>query len=291
MKSTRYIRIYHALAVIGLMAILQGCLAPSDEEAEHKAFVESQKVKYNALRKEIRLSTELQSILDKFPSPTIVATMLEETKASYFFDITNPPDNVTRYETEKSKAVNLGVYSADLSYSIVYNRLEETHRFFYCVNKLADELGVFGINHQADMDRLKKLSQRKDSVLKLTNALLEETKAFLSKNNRNQIEVLIVTGGFTEGLFIASALGEMATRDNAGIMAVINAQKQNYDNLMKILNAYQGDPEMKPVIDAMSMLKYLWTNFGIDSGKSIPVQKSVEIADLLRKVRDRIVNL
>jgi len=217
-----------------------------------------------------------------------VTMMLEKAKAGFIFDITNPPANVTKYTTEKSKAINLGIYSADLSYSATYNRTDETNKFLGCTNKLADELGIAGVYDQNLLDKIKKYNNNKDSLVQLINKVFGQTNDFLSKNNRNQIAVLIAAGGFAEGIYLAAYLG-LAAQDNTRITAVIASQKENFDKLLTILQAYNQDQTMKPIADQLAKLQTIWTGYGIESGKKLPKDKAIAVNDLTASVRDVLI--
>ncbi|MCK9421730.1 MAG: hypothetical protein M0Q38_03960 [Bacteroidales bacterium] len=271
-----------AVAVLFLIIVLAGCNSTSNKDKKANEAVA------DTIRKEVILSPESQSLLYKFPTPFEVTMMLEKAKAGFIFDITNSPTNVTKYSTEKSKAINLGVYSADLSYSATYNRTDETNKFLACTNKLADELGIAGVYDQNLLDKIKKYNNNKDSLVALINKVFGQTNDFLSKNNRNQIAVLIAAGGFAEGLYLAAYLG-LAAKDNTKITAVIADQKANFDKLLTILQAYNQDQNMKPIADEVAKLAPVWTNYGVESGKKLPKDKAIAVNDLTASVRDVLV--
>ena len=278
MKALTKIQSGVALVAIFLVTALSSCnnSAKQDEQANAAAA--------DTIKKEVTLSPESQSLLYSFPTPFEVTSMLEKAKAGFIFDITNPPANVGKYTTEMSKALNLGVYSADLSYSATYNRTDETNKFLACTNKLADELGIAGVYDQSLLERIRKYNNNKDSLVGLINRVFSQSNDFLSKNNRNQVAVLIAAGGFAEGIYLAASLGELA-KDNTKIMAVIAGQKDNHMKLLTILEAYNADQNMKPIADAIAKLKPIWGNYNIESGKKIPLQKTAEISDLTESVR------
>jgi hypothetical protein len=114
------------------------------------------------------------------------------------------------------------------------------------------------------------------------------TNDFLSKNNRNQIAVLVATGGFVEGLYLAAFLNQSAA-DNKSISTVIFKQKENLDKLVTILTAYNMDSDMKPIGDEVSKLKAIYTNYGLAADKKLPQQQAGEIADLAESVRLTLV--
>ena len=267
-----------ALVTLFLGISLAGC---------NNSSTTNQKVEATAvdtIKKEITLSPETQILLNKFPTPFEVTMMLEKAKAGFIIDLTNPSSGANKYTTEKSKALNLGVYSADLSYSATYNRSDETNKFLACTNKLADELGISGIYNQSLLDKIKKYSNNKDSLVDLINKLFSQTNEFLAKNNRSRIAALIAAGGFAEGLYLAASLGEVS-KDNTKIMAIIASQKDNHMKLFTILEAYHSDENMRPISEEIVRLKPIWGNYNIESGKKIPQAKAAEISKLTESVR------
>ncbi|MEI7500472.1 MAG: hypothetical protein WCK84_08465 [Bacteroidota bacterium] len=278
MKALKKIQSGVTSVALILVIAVSSCNNPANQDEQANAAAK------DTINKEVTLSPESQGLLYKFPTPFEVTMMLEKAKAGFIFDITNPPANANKYTTEKSKALNLGIYSADLSYSATYNRTDETNKFLAATNKLADELGISGVYDKTIFDKIKKYNNNKDSLVGMINNVFGQTNAFLSKNNRNQIAVLIAAGGFAEGLYLAASLADVA-KDNTKIMAVISGQKDNHLKLLSILQAYQGDEKMKPVADEIAKLKPIWDNYKIESGKKIPQQAANEINDLAESVR------
>ncbi len=267
----------HGLLILVSAIILIGCGGAANQEDQANQQADS-------IAKEIALTPEQHNLLYSLPTPFEVTMLLEKAKAGYIFDITNPPDNVTKYGTEVKKALNLGIYSADLSYSAVYNRSEETGKFLVCTQKLADELGIAGVYDQTLLDKVKKYENKKDSLVNLLNNVLSSTNDFLSKNNRNQLAVLIAAGGFAEGMFLATSLNELA-KDNHQIISVILDQKPTLEKLLTILGAYQNSEELLKVSAELAKLEKIFTDYGLEAGKAVPMQKAAEIADLAESVR------
>jgi hypothetical protein len=282
MKASTRIQSGVSLLAIFLVFAFAGCNFSGNKSKQASTAAPS------AAAKEITLNSESQALLNKFPTPFELTLMLEKSQAGFIFNITNPPENVNKYSTEKSRALNLGVYSADLSYSATFKSMDETNKFLACTNKLADELGIAGIYNPSMVEKINQFNNNKDSLISLINKVFSETNDFLSKNNRSQIAVLIATGGFTEAVFIAASLAEFA-KDNSKIMAVIASQKENYNKLATILDAYKDDQVMKPVADEIAKLKPIWENYNIASGEKISQQTTKEITVLADKVRGAFV--
>lgn len=266
------------LGVLFLGIAITGCNnQPTKDESANEAAADT-------LQKEITLSQGSQSLLYQFPTPFEVTNLLQSAKAGFIFDITNSPANVSKYGTQQAKALNLGVYSADLSYSATYNRGDETGQFLAATNKLADELGISGVYDNTLLEKIKKFGNQKDSLVAMISKVFGMTNEFLAANNRTQVAVMIAAGGFTEGLYLAASLNEVA-KNNTKITAIIAAQKDNYTKLMTILGEYNADPAMKPILDEMTKLQPIWTSYGIESNKKLDPTKAAEIADLAESVR------
>jgi hypothetical protein len=278
MKALTRIQSGVALVALFLVIAASSCNNPATQDEQANAAAA------DTINREVTLSPESQNLLYSFPTPFEVTTMLEKAKAGFIFDITNPPANVGKYTTETSKSLNLGIYSADLSYSATYNRTDETNKFLACTNKLADELGIAGVYDQGLLDKVKKFNNNKDSLTALISRIFSQTNNFLATNNRTKVAVLIAAGGFSEGMYLAATLGEVA-KDNTKIMAVIAAQKENHTKLLTILEAYVTDDSMKPVAAEIAKLTPIWVDYGIESGKKVPQDKAAAISELSESVR------
>lgn len=243
---------------------------------------------FDSIKQEVTLTPESKSLLSKFPTPFEVTKMLIAAKAGYISNITNSPDNVTRYVTENSKAINLGVYSADLSYSTTYRQKDDINKFLGASGKLADELGIKGVYDQSLIDNIEKNNNNKDSLIAMVTKVFDQTNDFLSRNDRTKISVLITAGGFSEAVYLAALLGEMAG-DNTRIMAVIASQKDHYDKLLSIIEEYKDDDSVKSVYDNMLKLKPIWENYDVGSGKKIPQQNAKAISDIAESVRSEFI--
>lgn len=278
MKAFSKIQTGVVLTALFIILAFSGCNngQQQDQQANQAA---------DTIKKEITLSPEAQNMLNSLPTPFEVTNLLEKSKAGYIFDITNPPASVDKYNTELSKSLNLGIYSADLCYSATYNRNDETNKFLSCTGKLANDLGISGIYDQAMMDKMKKYNNNKDSVVALLTKGLMQTSEFLTKNNRTKVAVMVAAGAFAEGLYLTCSLAEVA-KDNSKLVAVIAGQKDNHLKLLTVVDAYNADSTMKPVLDEIQKLKSIWGNYTFETGKKMDSKKVMEISDIAEGVRN-----
>ena len=281
MKTKRSLTLCLAALTVMTIFFLSGCGGGTrDQKANEEAT--------DTISKELTLTPEAQNMLYELPTPFEVTMLLENAKAGYIFDITNPVANVGKYMSEKSKAINLGIYSADLAYSATYHNIDNTNQFLGCTAKLADELGIAGVYNPQLMDKVKLFNNNKDSLVALVSNVFLSTNDFLSKNNRNQVAVYIATGAFMEGLYLASYVNVVA-KDNTKISSIILKQNENYDKLISVLGLYHQDPTMKALYDEVLKLKPVFTDYGLQPNKKLPQESANNINDLVESVRNTLI--
>jgi len=268
--------------VLTFVLILQACHQTGNNDS---VTAESDQ---DIIKKEVILSPETQDLLNRFPTPFEVTKMLQEAKAPYLFSFTNPPDNVNRYFTEKTKALNLGIYSTDLAYSSTYQRNDLAEKFLYCTGKLAGDLGIGSVYDKRLLEKAKNYHGSRDSLVVLMEQFFVNTNDFLRRNNRTQVAVLVAAGAFVEGLYIASSLCRL-TQDNSRIASTIYSQKESLDKLSRILAEYGTDSTIQPVADEFAKLKTVFTSYGLGSGKTIPSRNVEGIVNLVQAVRSSVI--
>src|SRR3972149_9628298 len=69
----------------------------------------------DSLNKEL-LASDIKEVLYPLPTPFEMTKMLNDIGAKYTAKNLNSTANIEKYYTEQNKAVNLGIYGADLAY-------------------------------------------------------------------------------------------------------------------------------------------------------------------------------
>ena len=109
---------------------------------------------------------ELESISENTAMPTSyeVIELLNKTGAGYIFDITNPPSNIENYISYRQKAINLGVYAADLTYTTTYKKKDETSEYLDNFVQLVGDLEISTLDQQF-FESLQNNLDNKDSLM------------------------------------------------------------------------------------------------------------------------------
>ena len=85
---------------------------------------------------------EIDGKVFSIPSPIQTAMLIKNAGTNYNKDILNEPSRATNYSTNFKKAINLGVYGADLGYVTMYDQTQDAISYLTAVKSLGDNLGV-----------------------------------------------------------------------------------------------------------------------------------------------------
>ncbi|MCE3279002.1 MAG: hypothetical protein K0S44_1193 [Bacteroidetes bacterium] len=157
--------------------------------------------------------------------------------AKYNSSYLNPIDNVSKYSTAAARALNLGVYGTDLSFTSIFDQTQESMLYLRCTNKLATSLGISGAFDEATTSRIEANLENRDSLLTIISDSYWNADSYLKENGQPGVSALIIAGGWIEGLYIATQIAN-ATK-NEDIITRIGEQKISLDNLVGLLDTYK----------------------------------------------------
>ncbi len=186
------------------------------------------------------------------------ATILELTKlanAEYNVQLLNNPDDVSRYLLESSRALNLGVYGADLNVASIYDQTQESMLFFKCVSIIAKSIGVSNSFDENMGDRMTANQSNRDSTLSIITQAFKSADETLRKNNRPGTSSLLVAGAWIEGLYVACQTAKETK--NEPIVKEIFAQKESLDNLLELLQSSKLPNETAYVVTDLKAIKII----------------------------------
>ncbi len=223
-----------------------------------------------------------------YPLPTSfeVTELLNRIEASYIIDLSNAPANADKYLTEKSKALNLGVYSADLSYASTYNQQQYIVDYMTASRKLVESLDM---SAAVDPELPKKIEQNennKDELIKLITESFYDTYDYLNKNDRASVSVMIIAGSFVEGLYIATNISDN-TYNNKEMVKIVMTQKDPLMKLMELLEKYSATDYVRETIEDFKPLHAIFS--AIQDGGITEVQLE-QIKSEIKDLRNKMIS-
>lgn len=258
---------------------------------------------------------QAQQVLYSMPSPFELASLLKNSGASFNKELINSPENASKYTTSKSRALNLGIYGADLSYASIFGQTQEAMKYLQCVKKLTEDLGIATAFDSETMNRIDKTmakkdeKERDDELQQIVSEAYLTANAFLKDNERAKTASLILAGGWVEGLYIAASLSKK-TEKNQELLLMMAEQKFSLENLTALLESYQDDPQVAEVLKDMNELMTIYnkieesatavvevktdtvqnvTEIGGDAVVSLTPRLAAEISDKITAIRNAYV--
>jgi hypothetical protein len=193
------------------------------------------------------------------PSPSELSAMIKATGANYNKNMLNPASNEPKYTSIIQKAMNLGVYGADLSYTSTFDQTQEAMVYMGVCKKLADGLGITGAINENTVKRMEKNLNNKDSLLKIISDTYLETDIYLKNNDRAGVSALVVAGGWIEGLFISVNIASQNAK-NEMIVKRIAEQKLILENLVGLLETNEANDNAPEMMAELKSLKAIYDN-------------------------------
>ena len=192
------------------------------------------------------LDTEVNSKLYNIPSPIETFTILKMSGASFDKSLLNPAKNISKYVSNFSRAVNLGTYSSDLSFCLLYKENQDINFYLKNVNELTASLGIEGDFAQRMTQRLKANANNPDSVMQIVAEASVDAYMYLKENQRNNISILITAGGWVEGMHFITNMAHKTQKQE--IFGLVASQKKVVKNLIKMLEKFETDPEISGIL-------------------------------------------
>ncbi len=208
--------------------------------------------------REIDTSTVLLKInntLFTLPSPYQATYSIKNSNIDYNKSLLNPVNNVSNYTTNFKQALNIGIYGTELGYLNVYDQIPDVISYFTVIKKLSQELGLDDALQIDIIEKIENNIDNEDSLLYYLTGTYRQFDSYLKKNNRKDIGVLIITGGWIESLYILSH--SAVNSNNRQLINRLGEQKHPLDNLIEILSPYYyQSKDFSDLIDSLVDLAY-----------------------------------
>src|SRR5450759_2013530 len=190
--------------------------------------------KYKATRKQQKkvemeqvktIENQIEANVYPLPTSATVIKMLTELEVGYIIGISNPVENTKKYFSSTRRAINLGVYGADLSYTTLYNIQQEVINYLTAIRSLANELNMSKVYNEELYEKIKQNFDNRDELVKILTGAFTVSYTYLSENDQQPLALLVVGGAWVEGMFLTTHVSEAAYQV-AGISRVMLEQKK-----------------------------------------------------------------
>lgn len=276
LKKLRYVAVFGALSFF----VLQGCdpdPKPNDNDKDSTQVDTS-------MTSMVKVGGALFSI----PSPMQTSMLIKKSGATYSNEFLNSPKNINNYSTNYKKALNLGVYGADVGYVTIYDQSQDALKYMSSIRRLSDELGISGAFTESTLKRFEANFGKKDSLLSMIAVAYRSSDAFLKTNERNDVGGLILAGGWIESLYFTTQIAQK--NHDQEVLNRIGEQKYTLENLIKLLTPYANDEEIAALHQDLIDLAYDFDAIDMEYSYVRPTVKPDQKLSVINSTTKVIIN-
>jgi hypothetical protein len=214
---------------------------------------------------------QAKKIFYSLPSPLETAMLIKEAGATYNEKLLNPIRNASNYTTSKSMALNLGIYTTDLSFASLFDQTQTAINYMQAAKKMADGLGILDAIDNKTIQKLEENVNNREVIMDIISETFMSTSSFLKENDRTATASIVLVGGWVEGLYIGTSMVDLNNlKDNKLVQRIVD-QKLSLDIVMKLLEENKNNPDVATVYVEMNELKKVFDKIEIKSSKIEPV--------------------
>jgi hypothetical protein len=218
-----------------------------------------------------------KKIFYSLPSPLETAMLLKSAGVSYNEMVLNDLNNVEKYSTKRSKALNLGIYTTDLSFSCLFDQAQTSLKYMGATKQLATEMGISDAIDEETMKRLEQNLNKRDVVMDIISETFLNSSSYLKENDQQDVAAMVLVGGWIEGLFIGTQMVGDNPQQGSKLVDRIAEQKLSFSIVERMLQdntKNQRGEENRDIIELINELHAMKAAF-----EKIEVQTSAVKVD------------
>ncbi len=209
---------------------------------------------------------QAKQVFYSLPSPIETAMLMRRAGAKFDDKILNSVKNASNYSTTFDKALNLGIYGADLSFASMFSQSQSSIKYLAVTKRLAEELGILNAIDQSYISRMESNVNNRDSLMEIISETFMNSDAFLKENKKPELAALMLSGGWIEGLYLATQIAK-ETKDNQELKERIIDQRLSLTTLLGLLSKYPNDDNVQSVSNDFKKIRAIYDNIDIETSE------------------------
>jgi hypothetical protein len=270
-KLLTFKSILFTVVIVFLVASITGCGPKDNKTADKQDKIDLESDNLQVLD-DIK---QAEKIFNSLPSPLESAMLIKSAGAKFDKAYLNSVDNASKYVTNKSMALNLGIYTCDLSFASLYDQTEIIINYMNAAKKMADGLNILDAIDEEAIERLEENINNTDVIMEIVSETFLNSNSYLEDNDQPAIATIVLVGGWIEGLYIATQLVDMSEFDGNKLVSTIIDQKLSIGILFDLLKDNAGHPSIDELIVQIDGIRKVFEKISLTSG---PVRAEVDKA-------------
>lgn len=223
----------------------------------------------------------MDEIIQNIASPIEVAILISNLDIPFSSEYLAIPENLTSVNSSYDMAFSLGALSADLGYLNIYRKTGSAVTHLTAISQLADALEVGQFFDFPTLMRLATSDGNLDSLLFISINSFNRMDEYLQETHRSDLNVLMVSGIWIEGLYLATQVAKIS--EDEELKTMIGEQKLILNDLLLVLENYGSETKIADLIDDFQEIKSLYDQVKITYEIGEP--RAVEIDGMMMVVQ------
>jgi hypothetical protein len=198
-----------------------------------------------------------KKIFYSLPSPLETAMLLKSAGISYNEQILNDLNSVDKYSTKKSKAINLGIYTTDLSFASLFDQAQTSLKYMDVTKKLANDMGITDAVDEETMKRLEQNLNNRDIVMDIISETFLNSSSFLKENDQQDVAAMVLVGGWIEGLYLGTQMIGNSSVTGNKLVDRIAEQKLSFSIVERMLQDNKVNQKGQENLDIVELINEL----------------------------------
>lgn len=232
------------------------------------------------------------SVTVVLPSPLQIASIFKKSGLTYLDGVANDIANIDKYSSLNKKAMNLGVYSADLAYCVLNKQTQKAMDYMKTVKTLGTQMGMSSVfENNTLVDRFQKNLNNEDSLAYVIADLQMETDMYLEQNDLMRLSPVMFTGAWVEAVYLGAKVHEMKKTTNVSHKIV--EQMIILEKILAVLKKHETDPEVKELSTSLTTVNNWYMNLpAVKSALENQEETQIKLSDAeLKELTGKIVEL
>lgn len=187
---------------------------------------------------------ESVSVNYNIPSPSEQFALISKMDGVKNTTILHDAAMADKYVSSNQKALNFGIYTADVAYLTSFNETNKYLSYFGKLEKLGSDIGVAKVFGNELGELAKKWDGNADSLFRLSDQIYNRTFQQLIEIEKGEELSLMLVGGWIESMYLM--IGSSKTFGKAPLLdQALADQKLVAENLLEFLISYQNNATVK----------------------------------------------
>jgi hypothetical protein len=250
-KKLNYLPGLILLIVFTLSFSALSCKSRQNKTEAEKTVTETKQPKAELLEQ----YKSAEKVFNALPTPLEIAQIIKGSGATFDETLLNSVDNQSNYTTSKSMALNLGIYTCDLSFASMYDQTTHIVNYMSAAEKMAKGLGIMDAIDENTIEKLEQNINNRDVIMEVVSETFLNSQSYLEDDEQHAVAATIIAGGFIEGLYISTNLVDMKKFKGNKLVNTIIDQKMSVDDLLRMLETYSDNAAIQELLGPLKELK------------------------------------